>query len=491
MTKNDLRETTDMTEIRSAGRPGPGISAWDPSAVFVLKSLLYPLAATASLAASLWLAREPFQHSWFLVAVIAFVATADLLDVAPLRHDTTGAASLGSLLNIAAHWFVVVGFIWVLITVSGMQDRFESRVLITWGVITPPVLWLSQLGAQAMLRVAGSFQQASRRAVIIGHNELGRMLGQELVRDPSLRVDVLGYFDDKKGEDGGGDRTAGAEPDASLLGDVSRLPHYILRNDVQLVYITWAMTREARILELLETLRDSTVSIYFVPDVSVANLIQARVDFVNGIPVVGVCESPFYGMRGLAKRACDIVVSTAAILLLSPVFIGVAIGVRRSGKGPVIFQQRRYGLDGKEIVVYKFRSMTVTEDGDHSYTQVIRNDSRVTPFGAFIRRTSLDELPQLFNVLEGSMSLVGPRPHAVAVNEQYRRLISGYMVRHKVKPGITGWAQVNGFRGGDDLESMQRRVAADLEYLRNWSLGLDIAILLRTLTLVWADRRAF
>ncbi len=167
------------------------------------------------------------------------------------------------------------------------------------------------------------------------------------------------------------------------------------------------------------------------------------------------------------------------------------IGVRRSGPGPVIFRQRRYGLDGKEIVVYKFRSMTVTEDGDHTYTQVIRNDSRVTAFGAFIRKTSLDELPQLFNVLEGSMSLVGPRPHAVAVNEQYRRLISGYMVRHKVKPGITGWAQVNGFRGGDDLESMQRRVAADLEYLRNWSLGLDIAILLRTLTLVWADRRAF
>ncbi len=251
------------------------------------------------------------------------------------------------------------------------------------------------------------------------------------------------------------------------------------------------MTREARILELLETLHDSTVSIYFVPDVSVANLIQARVDFVNGIPVVGVCESPFYGVRGLAKRLCDIVLASAAIVLLSPVFLGVAIGVRRTGGAPVIFRQRRYGLDGKEIVVYKFRSMTVTEDGDHSYTQVIRNDSRVTPFGAFIRKTSLDELPQLFNVLEGSMSLVGPRPHAVAVNEQYRRLISGYMVRHKVKPGITGWAQVNGFRGGDDLESMQRRVAADLEYLRNWSLGLDIAILLRTLTLVWADRRAF
>ena len=471
-----------MTQIRSAGRHAPGISAWDSSAVFMLKSLLYPLAATASLAAALWLTREPFQHSYFLVAVIAFVATADFLDVAPLRHDRTGSASLGGLLNIAAHWLIVMGFIWALISVSGLQDHFEPRVLITWAAITPPVLWLSQIGAQQALRAAGSFQQASRRAVIIGQNELGRMLGQELVRDASLRVDVLAYFDDRQPDPG---------EEAGPVGDVSRLPQFILRNDVQLVYITWAMTREARILELLETLRDSTVSIYFVPDVSVATLIQARVDFVNGIPVVGICESPFYGVRGLAKRACDILVSSAAVLLLSPVFLAVAIGVRRSGKGPVIFCQRRYGLDGKEIVVYKFRSMTVTEDGDHTYTQVIRNDSRVTRFGNFIRKTSLDELPQLFNVLEGSMSLVGPRPHAVAVNEQYRRLISGYMVRHKVKPGITGWAQVNGYRGGDDLESMQRRVAADLEYLRNWSLGLDSAILLRTLTLVWADRRAF
>jgi putative colanic acid biosynthesis UDP-glucose lipid carrier transferase len=468
-----------MTEIRSAGRPVPGITPWDPSAVFVLKSLLYPLAATASLAAALWLAHEPFHHSYFLVAVIAFVATADLLDVAPLRHDIAGAASLGSFFNITARWLVLVAFIWALIVISGIQDRFEPRVLVIWAVIAPPLLWFSQ---QAALRTMGWLQHSSRRAVIIGHNELGRMLGQELLRDPSLRVDVLGFFDDK-----GPDSPA----DGALLGDVSRLPQFILRNEVQLVYITWAMTREARILELLETLHDSTVSIYFVPDVSVANLIQARVDFVNGIPVVGVCESPFYGVRGLAKRLCDIVLSSAAILMLAPVFLGVWLGVRSSGPGPVIFRQRRYGLDGKEIIVYKFRSMTVTEDGDNTYTQVVRNDSRVTPFGAFIRKTSLDELPQLFNVLEGSMSLVGPRPHAVAVNEQYRRLISGYMVRHKVKPGITGWAQVNGFRGGDDLESMKNRVAADLEYLRNWSLGLDIAILLRTFALVWADRRAF
>ena len=486
---NDLRTAIGLARGPARTR-APGVTPWDPSSVFVLKTLLYPIAATGSLGVALLICHEPFEHAYFLIAVIAFLATADLLDVAPLQYDFARSATLGSLVSIAVQWLMVVGFIWVLITLSGMRDRFEPRVLMTWAAITPLVLWLSQLAAQQVLRVIGPRHSASRRAVIIGHNDLGLVLGRELARDPSLRVNVLGFFDDQKGDDQRSS-SARSEGEAKVLGDPSRLPQFILRNDVQIVYITWPMTREARILELLETLRDSTVSIYFVPDVSVANLIQARVDFVNGIPVVGVCESPIFGIRGLAKRTCDVVMSSALILLLTPVFFAVALGVRRSGPGHVIFKQRRYGLDGKEIIVYKFRSMSVMEDGDHSYTQVIRNDTRVTPFGAFIRKTSLDELPQLFNVLEGTMSLVGPRPHAVAVNEQYRRLISGYMVRHKVKPGITGWAQVNGFRGGDDLESMKNRVEADLEYLRNWSLGLDITILLRTLTLVWADRRAF
>jgi putative colanic acid biosynthesis UDP-glucose lipid carrier transferase len=323
-----------------------------------------------------------------------------------------------------------------------------------------------------------------RNAVIIGRNELGALLERRLGDDASLRIQVLGFFDDR--QTGNPD-----SEDAAFLGEPAQLPRFIVDRGVRLVYITWPMARESRILDLLESLRDSTVSIYFVPDVSVANLIQGRVDLVNGIPVVGVCESPFYGIRGLAKRLCDILIASAALVALSPILVAAAIGVRLTTPGGVIFKQRRYGLDGQEIVVYKFRSMTVSEDGDHTYTQVIVNDSRVTRFGAFIRKTSIDELPQLFNVLEGSMSLVGPRPHAIAVNEQYRRLISGYMVRHKVKPGITGWAQVNGLRGGDDLDSMRRRVELDLEYLRNWSLELDIAILLRTAVLILFDRRAY
>jgi putative colanic acid biosynthesis UDP-glucose lipid carrier transferase len=251
------------------------------------------------------------------------------------------------------------------------------------------------------------------------------------------------------------------------------------------------MSSHPRILSILNSLQDTTASIYFVPDITMFDLIQARVDEVQGIPVLAVCETPFQGASGTAKRLLDVVVSLSALLMLLPLLLGVAALIRIESAGPIIFRQRRYGLDGQEIIVWKFRSMTVTEDGDQQYRQVVRGDSRVTKVGRIIRATSIDELPQLFNVLQGKMSIVGPRPHAVAVNERYRKLISGYMVRHKVRPGITGWAQVNGYRGGDEIEHMRKRIEYDLEYLRHWSLGLDLRIMFRTVALVLRDARAF
>jgi putative colanic acid biosynthesis UDP-glucose lipid carrier transferase len=212
---------------------------------------------------------------------------------------------------------------------------------------------------------------------------------------------------------------------------------------------------------------------------------------MNGVPVVGLCETPFTGTNRLVKRISDLVLSILILMLIAPLLIIIAIGVRLSSPGPAIFRQRRNGLDGEEIIVYKFRSMRAQDNGS-VVQQAIKGDPRVTPFGAFIRRTSLDELPQFVNVLQGRMSIVGPRPHAVAHNEQYRQIIKAYMVRHKVKPGITGWAQVNGQRGETDtVEKMQARVEYDLEYLRNWSLGLDLQIIVRTIRLVFFDRHAY
>ena len=209
------------------------------------------------------------------------------------------------------------------------------------------------------------------------------------------------------------------------------------------------------------------------------------------MPVVSVCETPFTGVNGLVKRISDIVLASLILILIMPVLIAVAIAVKYSSPGPIIFKQRRYGLNGDEITVYKFRSMTVCENGNE-VKQAQRNDARVTRVGAFIRKTSLDELPQFINVLQGRMSIVGPRPHAVAHNELYRKQIKGYMIRHKVKPGITGWAQVNGLRGETEtLDKMQARIEFDLDYLRNWSVTLDIKIILMTAIMMLRQPQAY
>jgi putative colanic acid biosynthesis UDP-glucose lipid carrier transferase len=202
-------------------------------------------------------------------------------------------------------------------------------------------------------------------------------------------------------------------------------------------------------------------------------------------------SSPFNGVSGVIKRLSDIVLASLILLLLAPLLVFIAIGVKLTSPGPVIFRQRRYGLDGEEITVYKFRSMTVCEDGGN-IRQAQKGDQRLTPIGGFLRKSSLDELPQLINVLQGRMSIVGPRPHAVAHNEMYRKLIKGYMVRHKVRPGMTGWAQVNGLRGETEtLDKMQARIEHDLEYLRNWSLRLDLYIIFKTFFVVLRDQHAY
>jgi putative colanic acid biosynthesis UDP-glucose lipid carrier transferase len=317
-----------------------------------------------------------------------------------------------------------------------------------------------------------------KTAVIAGANDLGRRLAARLRGDPMLGVRFAGYFDDR-----GALRLRDLAA-AENLGTLERLADYVRANPVDVIYIALPMASQPRILRLLEDLRDTTASIYFVPDIFVSDLIQARVDSIGGLPVVAVCETPFHGFNGFVKRLSDVVLASLILTMIAPLLLCIAIGVKRSSPGPVLFKQRRYGLDGRKIVVYKFRTMTVAEDGD-VVRQATRNDSRITRFGAFLRRTSLDELPQFINVVQGRMSIVGPRPHAVAHNEMYRKLIRGYMIRHKVRPGITGLAQVMGLRGETDtVEKMKARIEYDLTYLRNWSVLLDLQIVLKTVVVV-------
>jgi putative colanic acid biosynthesis UDP-glucose lipid carrier transferase len=298
----------------------------------------------------------------------------------------------------------------------------------------------------------------------------------------------MGFFDDRSSDRLG---IGNGDGGAMLLGPLADLGVYVKEHPTDVIFIALPIRHLRRVMNLLDDLRDTTCSIYYVPDIFVFDLIQARSGEIQGIPVVAMCETPFYGYRGVAKRLTDVVLSTVILLLLLPLLAVIAVAVRWTSPGPVIFKQRRYGLDGDEIAIYKFRTMKVTEDGS-LIRQASKSDERITPIGAVLRRSSLDELPQLINVLQGRMSLVGPRPHAVAHNEEYRKLIKGYMVRHKVLPGITGLAQVNGCRGETSkLEEMQARINYDLDYLRHWSPMLDIKIILLTLVKLFRDDKAY
>jgi putative colanic acid biosysnthesis UDP-glucose lipid carrier transferase len=251
------------------------------------------------------------------------------------------------------------------------------------------------------------------------------------------------------------------------------------------------MRAESRIRWLLEQLGDTTANVYIVPDFFVFELLHSRWTQFGGLPTVSVFETPVYGVDGWIKRGFDLAMALTGLIAISPLMLVCALLVKLSSPGPVFFRQRRYGLDGKEILVWKFRSMHTCDNGP-VVVQAQRVDPRITPIGRILRRTSLDELPQLFNVIEGSMSLVGPRPHATAHNERYRKLIRGYMLRHKVKPGITGLAQVEGFRGETEtLEKMQKRIDCDHRYIREWSVWLDLRILFRTIYVVFQQENAY
>ncbi|MEO8080499.1 MAG: undecaprenyl-phosphate glucose phosphotransferase [Caldimonas sp.] len=392
---------------------------------------------------------------------------------------------LGAAVDILSSWVMLLGILALCAYATRSFHYFENDVLLTWALVTPVLQWLATwIGGIVSRRVAA--RPGSRRtAVVVGAGPLGVKVARALQEGVPQGIDFLGYFDDRT--DGRLDDDARAQ----VLGKLSQVGGYTSSKGVREVYITLPLGSQPRIVELLEHLQGTTASLFFVPDVFGISIIQGRLQDMNGVPVVGICETPFTGTNQLMKRTSDLVLASIILILTSPLMLALAIGVKLSSPGPVLFKQRRNGLGGEEIVVWKFRSMTTQDDGA-VVLQATRNDPRITRFGAFLRASSLDEMPQFFNVIGGSMSIVGPRPHAVTHNEEYRQIIRAYMVRHKVKPGITGWAQVNGQRGETDtVEKMRARVEYDLEYLRNWSLALDLRIIAGTIRLVFYDRYAY
>jgi putative colanic acid biosynthesis UDP-glucose lipid carrier transferase len=351
-----------------------------------------------------------------------------------------------------------------------------SRVVIGgWIVVT----WIGLMGwrfiFRQILRAMRAQGYNSRIAAIVGLNDTAVRMRNEILGSPDLGIRFTGFYDDRCAI-----RLTEEHPKEVLLGCIEELMDKAKEGGVDLIYIALPLKAQLRIAEILERCGDTTASVHLIPDFFTYNLLHARMGSVGSVETLSIYETPIFGFNDLLKRSFDVVFSSFILCLISFPMLMIAAAVKFTSRGPVIFKQVRYGLDGRKIFVWKFRSMSTMDNGTE-VVQATKGDARITKVGAFIRKTSLDELPQFINVLQGRMSVVGPRPHAVAHNEEYRKLIPYYMLRHKVKPGITGWAQINGFRGETDtLDKMEGRIDHDLDYIRNWSLLMDIRIIFLT-----------
>ena len=451
----------------------------EPALLALLKQL-DPVVVVATLVACMLICGERFTKFYGGVALLAFIISWATF----ARSGSETGLVVPRMAKVYSHillqWASIAAVLLLLAFAFKVSADFSRLVMLSWFCATPFALFAAH-GLRRRIHSMVTNSAAAPRYIVVGANNVSSELLRRLPQKG-----FLGFFDFRSA-----DRISQWIDGERLIGHCKDVADFVSANGVSVIYIALPLSNVPRIGEMIRELRDTTASIYFLPDVFAFDLIQGRLVNIGGMPALSVCETPFHGMDAVLKRVFDVVLAGVALIIAAPLMVLLAMGVKLSSRGPVLFRQRRYGLHGEEINIYKFRSMTVCEDG-HAVTQATRNDPRITPFGRFLRRTSLDELPQLFNVIEGKMSLVGPRPHAVAHNEQYRKLICGYMIRHKVRPGITGWAQVNGLRGETDtVDKMSARVKFDIDYLNQWSLWLDIKILVRTVLLVLRDDLAY
>ncbi len=459
------------------------MNANDIPVVAFFKRILDPFMIWGLLILITHLYHVHFTGYYMVLMIITFFISSYVYEQTHIYRAWRNGNLLAYIRDTLFGWGIIISVLLFLGSATKLSYHYADKVILTWFIVTPIALITSHLVVRLIannLRDSGEV----RSVIIVGDNEIGQSIANRIKEYPYLLMEVCGFFDNRN-------ESRDTEHANELLGGMSDVAGYVRENNIQMIFISLPMSAQPRIRTLLDDLHDTTASIYFLPDVYIFDLMQAHFDNVGGIPVVAICDSAFSGVDIVVKNVSDFVLASLILLLLSPLMLGIAIAVKVTSIGPVLFKQRRYGLNGEEIFVYKFRSMTVREDGAN-IVQAQKNDSRFTKIGSFLRKTSLDELPQFINVLQGRMSIVGPRPHAVAHNELYRKLIKGYMLRHKVKPGITGWAQVNGFRGETEvLEKMQARIDYDLYYLQNWSLWFDLSIIVRTLFVVLKKQNAY
>jgi len=455
----------------------------DIPVVSFFKRLLDPFMIWGMLVLLTFVYEQEFTGYYLALMIISYFISSYVFEQTSIYRRWRDGNLLAYIRDTFVGWGIVVAILNLIGYASKLSHHYSEQVILTWFIVTPLALLASHITVRFIadqLRKSGGL----RSAVIVGANDTSLKLMRRIKDFPYLLIDIRGYFDVRND-----DRIQGGM--GPRLGDIGDVADYARKHNIEMIFISLPMSAQPRIREILDDLHDTTASIYFLPDVYIFDLMQAHFNNIGGLPVVAICESPYTGVDSVVKNVSDFVLALLILLLLSPLMVGIALAVKLTSPGPAIFRQRRYGLNGEEFIVYKFRTMKVSEDGSR-IEQAHFDDPRITKVGAFLRRTSLDELPQFINVLQGRMSIVGPRPHAVAHNELYRKLIKGYMLRHKVKPGITGWAQVNGLRGETEvLEKMQRRIELDLYYLQNWSIWLDLWIIMRTVWVVLRRDNAY
>ena len=405
--------------------------------------------------------------------LVMFAASLTLLAFSPAIYRSRRGEELRRMLHtVAMAWGTTVTAVVVWLFLSKTSTDFSRLWLITWALATVVMFFAQRLAVYGTLRWLRSHGYNYKSLLLVGSGSQLAAVRESVHSAPWSGMQIVGelepdavaaYLNGRSGERG---------PDE--------------------VWICASLADEAGIRTTLAALRHSTANIRVVPDFFAMSLINHGVSEIVGIPMLDLSASPFTGMARLLKQVEDYVAATIILMVVAVPMVFIAIAIKVSSSGPVLYRQKRHGWNGQEIVVYKFRTMVVHTEANFQVTQASHDDPRITKLGAFLRRTSLDELPQFINVLQGCMSVVGPRPHALAHNQHYKEVVPGYMLRHKVKPGVTGWAQVNGFRGETDtLEKMAKRVEYDLYYINNWSLFLDIQIILRSFSKGFVSPNAY
>ena len=444
-------------------------------------------AIAATLYASQWLVGQPYSEKSLLAILFASFTFMLAGDATGIYRGVRSRKPDGELMSVVATWLFTVLVLACAAFFTRFGDHFARSSILGWIFLASATIGLMRMLLRILFESLTRGGWAVKRCAIAGVNPLGMQLFENIVQDPASGLRLIGFFDDRQH-----DRTNQLlEQRLQSQGRLNELVEKAKAGEVDTVFVTLPMRAEARIRWLLDQLGDTTASVYIVPDFFVFELLHSRWNTIGGLPAVSVFETPLYGVDGWVKRAFDFAAAVVGLAMISPVMLGCMIAVKLSSPGPIFFRQKRYGLDGKEIWVWKFRSMRTCDNGP-IVQQATKEDPRITRVGRILRCTSLDELPQLFNVIEWTMSLVGPRPHASAHNEHYRKLIRGYMLRHKVKPGITGLAQVEGYRGETEtLDKMQKRVEFDHRYIREWSVWLDVKILLKTFGVVFKQQNAY